>query len=470
LVAATLMAWACVEQEPARPTEEDVKIIKQNILTKAPEMKFKVNADLEGKIVYLGLDVDKDVIQPGEAFKLTHYWKVNKPVDEGWEIFVHLNGPNKAGFINADHRAIGGRYPAARWKAGEIIRDEHTVSIPANWKDSTVSVYTGLWKGRMRLKIKGPQDSENRILAATLPVGPAAAPKPAEAKRLVAARTQKPVKVDGKLDEEVWKKTTASGAFVDTLTGAAVPLRTEVKAAWDDKNLYFAFECQDEDVWSSLKNRDDKLWTEEAAEIFIDADGDGKDYIELQVNPNNAVFDSYLPAYRENQNDWNSKLKSAVAVQGTLNQRKDKDKGWTVEVAIPWADVKGRSSAKVKLPPEVGDTFKVNFFRMELPEGKPQQAMGWSPPLVGDFHKLDRFGLLVFGDFSGKAPEPAADKPGEPKADEKKAEEKNPDEKKALAPARRDPREIMARPITRGLVPGGAAGEVHRREPVEKKK
>jgi len=42
-----------------------------------------------------------------------------------------------------------------------------------------------------------------------------------------------------------------------------------------------------------------------------------------------------------------------------------------------------------------------------VPQGKPQQASGWSPPLVGDFHALDRFGELVFGDAEGAVPPPA---------------------------------------------------------------
>lgn len=400
-----LLAWACVEQEPARPTEEDVRIIKQNILTQAPEIKHKVNADLEGNVVYLGIDVDKDVVKPGEPIKLTHYWKVVKPV-EGWEIFVHLNGPNKAGFINADHKAIGGRYPATRWKAGEIIRDEHTVSLPGDWKDAKVMVYTGLWKGRLRMKVKGPQDDENRILAVTLPVsGAAPNPEAAKPKRLVATRAKKPVKIDGKLDDEVWAKAATTGAFVDTMNGGPAAFKTEAKVAWDDANLYIAFRCEDDDVWSAFKKRDDKLWTQEAVEVFIDANKDGKDYIELQVNPQNAVFDSYLPGYRQNQNDWNSKLKSAVAVDGTVDKRDDKDKGWTVEIALPWADTKGKGTAELKLPPAIGDSFRVNFFKLDLPKNKPQLAAAWSPPLVGDFHKLDRMGELVFGDEEGKAPE-----------------------------------------------------------------
>jgi hypothetical protein len=417
---AALCVWGCVEQEPARPTEEDVKIIKQNILAQAPAMKHKVNADLEGKVVYLGLDVDRELIKPAEQFKLTHYWKVIKPVDD-WEIFVHLNGPQKSSFINADHKAIGGRYPASRWKAGEIIRDEQTISLPGDWKEPKLFIHTGMWKGRLRMKVKGPQDDENRILAATLTVAvSAAAAQAAAPKRLVATRAKKAPKIDGKLDDEVWAKAASTGSFVDTLTGGAAGFRTEAKVAWDDSFLYVAFQNQDDDVWSTLKKRDDKLWTQEVVEVFIDANGDGKDYIELQVNPHNAVFDSYLPKHRDNQNDWNSKLKSAVVVEGTLDKRDDRDKGWTVEIAIPWADTKGRGDYELKLPPAVGDTWRINLFRMELPKNKPQLAGAWSPPLIGDFHKLDRFGQLVFGDEEGKAPE----KKAEPKKEEKKAEAK----------------------------------------------
>lgn len=396
------LAVGCVEQEPDRPTEDDKRIIRQNILSKVPEMKFKVNADLEGKVTYLGLDVDKDVINPGEQFTLTHYWQVHKKVD-GWRTFTHLNGPNKSGFINADHTPIQGRYPATKWNPGEIIRDEHKVTLPGDYKESKVMVFVGLWKGKLRMKIKGPQDGENRVLAATLPMGASKTPPP-KAKRLLAVKAAKPVKPDGVLDEEVWKKAPTTGAFVNTMNGSPVPLKTEAQVAWDDKNLYVAFQCADEDVWSDLKKRDDKLWTQEAVELFIDANRDGDDYIELQVNPNGAIFDSYLPKYRKNENDWNSKLKAAVKVDGTLNKREDKDKGWTVEIAIPWDDVKGRGKAELKLPPQPGDMFKVNFFRMDLPKGQPQQASAWSPPMVGDFHKLDRFGELAFADEEGKLP------------------------------------------------------------------
>ena len=106
------------------------------------------------------------------------------------------------------------------------------------------------------------------------------------------------MKLDGKLDEAVWKDAASTGDFVRTMDGMKPDQKTTAKVLYDDKNLYVAFEMEDKDVWSTLTKPDDKLWTQEAVEMFIDADGDGKTYVELQANPKGAIFDSYLPAYR----------------------------------------------------------------------------------------------------------------------------------------------------------------------------
>ena len=400
---------ACVEQSPDVPSEEDVRVAKENILSAAPStMKFPVNADLEGKVTYLGMDIDTDKIKPGAPFTLTHYWKVNEPVGSDWKLFIHLEAPGtKGSHLNADHVPLGGKYPVAAWKKGDILRDVHRVSVPQGWKGSAVEIYAGLWKGALRMKItNGPKDTENRVKIASIPTETQAAPvAPPPAKRIVATKV-KPgeIKVDGKLDEAAWAKAASTGAFVRTLDGAAGESKAEAKILWDDQNLYVAFQMEDKDVWATLAKRDDKLWTEEAVEMFIDADGDKATYVELQVNPKGAIFDSYLPKYRENQNDFDALMKAVVAVDGTVDKRDDQDKGWVVEVAIPLGAAKGKEASMKNVPPSLGTVWKVNFFRMDMPAGKPQVGTAWSPPMVGDFHALDRFGELVFGDDTGHAP------------------------------------------------------------------
>jgi cellulose/xylan binding protein with CBM9 domain len=415
--AAAMLFGACVEQDDEKPNDEDMKVAKQNILATAPTPKYVVNADLDGKLVYLGLDVDPATPEPGRDIKLTHYWKLVAPPGDGWKPFTHLEGPNHQSYINADHAPVKGKYPPSAWKAGEIIRDEHVVRLPANWSSDSVIVYTGFWRGDARLAVKsGPHDPKDRVIAATIPVKASAKP-PAPRKSYVARRITKAPKLDGKLDDAVWHDAPSTGAFTNTMTGAAADQKTEAKLLWDGKFLYVAFDNQDTDIWSNLTKRDDKLWTQEADELMIDADGNGKTYVELQVAPNGNVFDTYLPEYRKYEDSidpkrkpysWNSKMQAKVAIDGTLNKREDKDKVWTVEMAIPLEDVKGLDKASaVKIPPTVGDKWRINMFRMDVPQGKPQQASGWSPPMVGDFHALDKFGDLVFGDEKGNVPAPA---------------------------------------------------------------
>jgi hypothetical protein len=414
-----VLLLACVEQDEDKPTADDLAVAKQNILTAAPTPKYPVNADLDGKMVYLGLDVDHVPIEPGKDVTLTHYWKVISPSGPNWKTFTHLNGGGgNKNFINADHAPVKGKYPVGAWKAGEIIRDQHSVRLPPGWAFPTVEIYVGMWRDQhTRMGVKaGPHDADGRVLAATVPV--TAKPAAPEArKRYIARMVTKPPKIDGKLDDAAWASAPSTGAFVNTMTGGAVPQKTEAKLLWDKKFLYVGIENEDADVWAKLDKRDDKLWTEEADEIMIDADGNGRTYIELQVAPNGNLFDTYLPERRRYEDTidpklkpfaWNSKTVAKVKVDGTLNKREDQDKGWTAELAIPLEDVKGMDDKSgVVLPPAPGHVWRINMFRMDVPQGKPQQASGWSPPMVGDFHALDRFGELVFGDAQGVVPAPA---------------------------------------------------------------
>ena len=85
-------------------------------------------------------------------------------------------------------------------------------------------------------------------------------------------------------------------------------------------------------------------------------------------------------------------LKTAVHVNGTLNQRDDKDRSWVVEMAIPAAEVPG-----AKQPLKAGHSWRANLFRFDHPAGqKRQDAASFSPPIVPDFHALDAFGTIRF--------------------------------------------------------------------------
>src|SRR5690606_25771338 len=115
---------------------------------------------------------------------------------------------------------------------------------------------------------------------------------------------------------------------------------------------------------------------------------------ELQVSPHNVLFDADFTRPRGDMNlGWDSGTRSAVKVRGTLDEPGDTDQGWTVELAIPIARLKDLP----RVPPRAGDRWRFILYRLEhLERGRRTEGQSFAPLYANDFHRLDRFGWLVF--------------------------------------------------------------------------
>ena len=190
-------------------------------------------------------------------------------------------------------------------------------------------------------------------------------------------RALEPIVVDGTLDEFSWARAHQINRFERILNDYdEVLFPTRAKMLWDDSYFYFAFVCQDADMWAIYEEEDDPLWSEEVVEIFIDPDGDGKRYLELEVNPLNVVVDlliySVEPEWHSSK-DWDiAKLKTAVQAHGTVNDSLALDWGWTAEIAIPWAAM--ADSVTGGAHPTAGDVWRLNLYRIERKGGRALQG------------------------------------------------------------------------------------------------
>ncbi len=123
--------------------------------------------------------------------------------------------------------------------------------------------------------------------------------------------------------------------------GSPATRKTTARVLWDDTNLYVAFDCEDPDVWGSKMNKDDDIYNEDAVEIFLDANGDGATYNELELSPHNVQFDANFVTRRSDlptAMKWESGMKTNVTVRGTIDNDSDKDEGWSAEMQIPIAE------------------------------------------------------------------------------------------------------------------------------------
>jgi Carbohydrate family 9 binding domain-like len=239
-----------------------------------------------------------------------------------------------------------------------------------------------------------------------------------------AAHTQDDIRIDGKLDEFTWAALPRVGRFTDIRrpdNPDALP--TQASLAWDNTHLYAAFTCVDPEPWGTMMQRDQHLWNEEVVEVFLDPDGDGHNYAELEVSPHNIVVDLLIPHQPDRSTNpadaahWDIKgLQTAVSKHAT---------GWIVEIAIPWASL---ADAGATAAPREGDRWRVGLYRIERPGGPSRaaridelqkklagaakgeqtelrkeleslqassQALAWSPTRRS-FHDPERFGVVEF--------------------------------------------------------------------------
>jgi hypothetical protein len=214
------------------------------------------------------------------------------------------------------------------------------------------------------------------------------------------------ITIDGSLDEAAWARAATTGKLVNPTTGlddARIRVQGKALLLWNDSDLYAAFQVQDAHVRGGFPADavDPHLWERDTVELMIDPDGDGdeRDYYEVQVSPQNLVFDSRFDGYNSprggpagpfGREDWSSRVASAVRIHGTIDDPSDEDRGYTVELRIPWSAF---DKAKT-VPPKAGDRWRMNFYAMQDNGG-----VAWSPILgKGNFHRGSRFGRVTWAD------------------------------------------------------------------------
>jgi hypothetical protein len=409
LVAVLLVG--CVDQGAGpQPRRVDPGYVPQHLLAAVPPLDHKLDVDLGGKVIYLGNTVSTTRVIPGQPFKVTHYWKVVAPVGDGWSVFAQIRGAaNTADFMSLLPTDMQRAHKPQTWRAGEIIEDEQEIVLRPDWKSNEANLLVGLIATGAhgqgdRMAAAGPNVIDRAVLARKLDVDLSKAPPPAGTVHVPYAKG--PITIDGNASDPGWSGAATSQELV-TAVGSPEPVGKAIaKMTWDDQNLYLFATVTDSEVYSEFKNQDDPLWKGDCIEMFIDADGNKRGYIELQVNPNNATFDSWFPGGRAAKGDeeWDSGMVTAVAVRGTADTLGDTDIGWDVEVAIPWAAIKGRDEAMaINTPPKVGDRWKLNVVRVDRPKGGvgKDSASSWNRISFSDWHGLDQMLTVVFANSVG---------------------------------------------------------------------
>ncbi|HAN98923.1 MAG TPA: hypothetical protein DCQ98_16480 [Planctomycetaceae bacterium] len=253
--------------------------------------------------------------------------------------------------------------------------------------------------------------------------------------RIVAYRVDAPPTIDGRLDEAIWSRLPRSRSFVDLIGGHPTKYATDVAVGWDDSALYLGYRIEEPNVAGSFTERDSPIWQENDVEFFIAGDDA---YYEFEINSLGTIYEglfvweeryessglSELPELdrRRPETKWQKfdgvgftehprgdrlaflawdfpGLRSAVHVDGTLNDDSDIDRGWTVELAIPWQGLALLDRSKPRpLPPHDGDIWRMDFSRFNKQKTDANDSGGWAHSHHGvwDSHLPECFTFVTF--------------------------------------------------------------------------
>lgn len=198
-----------------------------------------------------------------------------------------------------------------------------------------------------------------------------------------ASKISEQIAMDGRLDDQNWKKADFITGFIDQNGGGKADIQTFVRMLYDKDNVYIGIEAMESAIGkikALCSKNDGPVWNDNSVELFISSPALNGKYLHLIVNSNNALYS----ALSSGSGTADLSFKSGVEVKSALLSDR-----WTLELRIPAAALGGTIKD--------GETWKINVARNRvLNDGTLQR----SSLCGGAFHGLDAFRTLAFG---GKA-------------------------------------------------------------------
>ena len=232
-------------------------------------------------------------------------------------------------------------------------------------------------------------------------------------------RAPGPLELDGNLDKPFWEGASWTCDFAD-IEGDIRPApryRTRAKMLWDDQNLYIGAELMGEEIWANVTRRDDVIFRDNDFEVFIDPNSDTQVYCEFEMNARNTGWDLLLTkAYRDGGDPMNGfdlkGLRTAVKIDGELNNPAARNRRWTCEIVMPFETLLECLGQGASIPAP-GDFWRINFSRVQWTvdvkngayvkrldpnSGKPlpEDNWVWSPTGVVNMHYPELWGFVFF--------------------------------------------------------------------------
>jgi len=215
-------------------------------------------------------------------------------------------------------------------------------------------------KRYLSLRVLGGLTLLTTLFFGTIPVMASKTFQPVYKPTLEVERTDTPIKIDGILDETVWRSAGKVTNFVERNPGDMVKpeVKTEAFITYDDEYLYVAFACYDDPstIRATMCQRD-QFYSDDAVCLMVDTYGEATWAYEFFVNPYGVQKDNLWTSVQGRDSGFDLVWKSAARI---IND------GYQVEMAIPFSSM--------RFPNKDIQSWKIDFRRNRPRESFNQYA------------------------------------------------------------------------------------------------
>ena len=208
-----------------------------------------------------------------------------------------------------------------------------------------------------------------------------------------AIRVDETPRLDGVLDDAVWKKAAVVEDFVqqEPREGSPASERTEVRVMYDSRNLLIGVHAYDDDpaglVATEMRRDSDRLLDEDSFALILDTFNDSRNGYMFVTTPLGAKLEQQISEEGEGNN-------RSGLVNSNINRNWDgiwevvsrvTDDGWTAEIAIPLTTIRFSDDSE--------QSWGVNFMRNIR---RKNEQVFWAPiPKAYTLTRVSMAGELV---------------------------------------------------------------------------
>jgi hypothetical protein len=119
-----------------------VKVVGPAV-TEAPDHSQRVS--LSQEVFLIGYDQEPLSPRPGEELRVTLYWQTQGELEGVYSTFVHLVDEEGQRVAGSDQQPGGAFYPTDLWRPGEVLRDEHALTVPPETPPGRYRLLVGMY-------------------------------------------------------------------------------------------------------------------------------------------------------------------------------------------------------------------------------------------------------------------------------------------------------------------------------------